>query len=105
MIRRPPRSTLFPYTTLFRSRKLAVELRAMGHEVSHQLVLELLYAAGYSLQANRKNREGANHPDRDAQFRYINRQIRRFQTAAEPVISVDTKKKELVGDFKNAGKQ
>ena len=86
-------------------RKLAVELRAMGHEVSHQLVLELLYAAGYSLQANRKNREGANHPDRDAQFRYINQQIRRFQTAAEPVISVDTKKKELVGNFRNAGKQ
>ena len=86
-------------------RKLAVELRAMGHCVSHQLVVELLCAAGYSLQANRKSRERANHPDRDAQFRYINQQIRRFQTAAEPVISVDTKKKELVGNFRNAAKQ
>ena len=86
-------------------RKLAVELRAMGHDVSHQLVMELLYAAGYSLQANRKNREGSNHPDREAQFRYIRRMIRRFQAATQPVISVDTKKKELVGDFKNAGKQ
>ena len=66
---------------------------------------ELLAAAGYSLQANRKTREGAAHPDRDAQFRYINRQVRRFQAAAQPVISVDTKKKELVGDFKNAGRQ
>jgi hypothetical protein len=86
-------------------RKLAGELRAMGHDVSHQLVLELLYASGYSLQANRKSREGSNHPDRDAQFRYIQRQVRRFQAAHQPVISVDTKKKELVGDFKNAGKQ
>ena len=86
-------------------RKLAAELRAMGHSVSHQLVTELLYAAGYSLQANRKGREGSNHPDRDAQFWYINQQIRRFQTDAQPVISVDTKKKELVGNFKNAGRQ
>jgi hypothetical protein len=86
-------------------RKLAVELRAMGHAVSPQLVVELLYAAGYSLQANRKSREGANPPDRDSQFRYIHQQIRRFQAAARPVISVDTKKKELVGNFKNAGKQ
>ena len=86
-------------------RNLTRELRAMGHDVSHQLVLELLYASGYSLQANRKSREGSNHPDRDAQFRYIQRQVRRFQAASQPVISVDTKKKELVGDFKNAGKQ
>lgn len=86
-------------------RTLAQELRVMGHDVSHQLVLELLYAAGYSLQANRKSREGSNHPDRDSQFRYIQRKIRRFQAAAQPIISVDTKKKELVGDFKNAGKQ
>jgi hypothetical protein len=62
-------------------------------------------AAGYSLQANRKTREGTNHPDRDAQFRYINQHVRRFQRATQPVISVDTKKKELVGDFKNAGRQ
>jgi hypothetical protein len=86
-------------------RKLAAELRAMGHSISHQLVTELLYAAGYSLQANRKSREGSNHPDRDAQFWYINQQIRRFQMDAQPVISVDTKKKELVGNFKNAGRQ
>ncbi len=86
-------------------RHLAGELRAMGHDVSHQLVLELLYAGGYSLQANRKSREGSNHPDREAQFRYIQRKVRRFQAAGQPVISVDTKKKELVGDFKNAGKQ
>jgi hypothetical protein len=86
-------------------RNLTRQLRAMGHDVSHQLVLELLYASGYSLQANRKSREGTNHPDRDSQFRYIQRQVRRFQAAGQPVISVDTKKKELVGDFKNAGKQ
>ncbi len=86
-------------------RTLARELRALGHDVSHQLVLELLYAGGYSLQANRKSREGSNHPDRDAQFRYIQRKVRRFQALGQPVISVDTKKKELVGDFRNAGKQ
>ena len=86
-------------------RTLARELRALGHNVSHQLVLELLYAAGYSLQANRKSREGSNHPDRDAQFCYIQRKVRRFQALGQPVISVDTKKKELVGNFKNAGKQ
>jgi hypothetical protein len=86
-------------------RTLARELRALGHNVSHQLVLELLYAAGYSLQANRKSREGSNHPDRDAQFCYIQRKVRRFQALGQPVISVDAKKKELVGDFKNAGKQ
>lgn len=84
-------------------RKLAAELRAMGHAVGYQLVSELLHQAGYRLQANRKTREGTKHPDRDAQFRYINDQVRRFQAAARPVISVDTKKKELVGDFKNAG--
>ncbi|HSW02204.1 MAG TPA: ISAzo13 family transposase [Sedimentisphaerales bacterium] len=86
-------------------RTLARELRALGHNVSHQLVLELLYAAGYSLQANRKSREGSNHPDRDARFRYIQRKVRRFQALGQPVISVDTKKKELAGNFKNAGKQ
>ena len=84
-------------------RKLAAELRAMGHLVSYQLVSELLHRAGYRLQANRKTREGTNHPDRDAQFRFINDQVRRFQATGKPVISVDTKKKELVGDFKNAG--
>jgi len=86
-------------------RMLASRLRVMGHTVSYQLVAELLSTAGYSLQANRKTREGPNHPDRDEQFRYINRQVRRLQADGQPVISVDTKKKELVGDFKNAGKQ
>jgi hypothetical protein len=86
-------------------RQLAGTLQGMGHAVSRQLVAELLAAAGYSLQANRKTREGTTHPDRDAQFRYINRQVRRFQTATQPVISVDTKKKELVGDFKAPGAQ
>src|SRR2546428_3610726 len=85
-------------------RHLAASLQRMGHQVSRQLVAELLVAAGDSLQANRKTREGASHPDRDAQFRYINQQVRRFQAATQPVISVDTKKKELVGDFKNAGR-
>jgi len=86
-------------------RHLAGALQAMGHRVSRQLVAELLVGAGYSLQANRKTREGTNHPDRDAQVRYINQHVRRFQAARQPVISVDTKKKELVGDFKNAGRQ
>jgi Rhodopirellula transposase DDE domain len=86
-------------------RHLATSLQRMGHQVSRQLVTELLAVAGYSLQGNRKTREGSSHPDRDAQFRYINQQVRQFQAAPQPVISVDTKKKELVGDFKNAGRQ
>ena len=86
-------------------RRLADELRALGHEVSHNLVAELLRASGYSLQANRKTREGPQHPDRDAQFRYILEQVRRFQKRGQPAVSVDTKKKELVGDFKNAGRE
>ncbi len=86
-------------------RTLASYLETQGHPVSHQLVAELLVGAGYSLQANRKTREGTNHPDRDEQFLYINRQVRRLQARGEPVISVDTKKKELVGDFRNTGKQ
>ena len=86
-------------------RKLAEHLQHKGHEVSYQLVAELLSGAGYSLQANRKTREGTEHPDRDEQFRYINEQVGRLQADGQPVISVDTKKKELVGDFKNAGKQ
>jgi len=86
-------------------RQLAAALQAMGHVVSRQLVAELLGRTGYSLQGNRKSREGTRHPDRDAQFRYINQQVRRAQTRGQPVISVDTKKKELVGDFKNAGQQ
>ena len=86
-------------------RHLATELQAMGHEVSYRLVKDLLHAAGYSLQANRKTREGPQHPDRDAQFRYVNDQVRRFQRQHRPTISVDTKKKELIGDFKNAGRE
>lgn len=86
-------------------RRLAEELRAQGHEVSHTLVAELLQASGYSLQANRKTREGPQHPDRDAQFRNILDHVRRFQKRGQPAISVDTKKKELVGDFKNAGRE
>ncbi len=86
-------------------RKLAAQLQSMGHPVSHRMVAELLHEAGYSLQGNRKTMEGTSHPDRDAQFRYINEQVRRFQRSHQPVISVDTKKKELVGDFKNAGRE
>lgn len=83
-------------------RKLATELRATGHQVSHRLVAELLHEMGYT---NRKTREGAEHPDRDAQFGYINDQVQAALAACEPAISVDTKKKELVGDFKNAGRE
>jgi hypothetical protein len=75
----------------------------MGHRVSPQKVGQLLADMGYSLQSNRKTTEGASHPDRDAQFKHINETVKRFQAKGEPVISVDTKKKELVGDFKNAG--
>ena len=86
-------------------RKLSEQLASMGHEVSHTIVAELLHAAGYSLQANRKAKEGRAHPDRNAQFEYINRRIKAHQRRRQPVISVDTKKKELVGDFKNAGRE
>jgi Rhodopirellula transposase DDE domain len=86
-------------------RKLADELRAMGHQVGPQKVSELLHDMDYSLQGTRKTREGSAHPDRNEQFEHINAQARTFQRAGEPVISVDTKKKELVGDFANAGKE
>ncbi|MEX2034226.1 MAG: ISAzo13 family transposase, partial [Xanthobacteraceae bacterium] len=76
-----------------------------GHSISHNSVRSLLRTLGYSLQANRKTREGASHPDRDAQFGYINEQVKQALTAGEPAISVDTKKKELVGDFKNGGRE
>jgi hypothetical protein len=85
-------------------RTLAEALQTLGHAVSHTLVAELLTQLGYSLQGNQKRREGAQHPDRDAQFRYINEQVRLFHQRHQPAISVDTKKKELVGDFKNAGR-
>jgi transposase len=84
-------------------RKLAQELNRQGHQVSHQLVSELLHELGYSLQANRKTREGGEHLDRNAPFEQINAQTKIFLAQGEPVISVDAKKKELVGDFKNPG--
>jgi Rhodopirellula transposase DDE domain len=87
------------------TRKLAEELCRQGHPVSARTVASLLYAAGYSLQANRKTREGKNHPDRNAQFEHINEQVQRMQKRGQPVVSIDTKKKENVGDFKNSGQE
>jgi hypothetical protein len=86
-------------------RKLSQGLRDMGHKIGRTVVGELLYKLDYRLQANRKTREGASHPDRDAQFRYINDRVKAALAAGEPAISVDTKKKELVGDFKNGGRE
>ena len=86
-------------------RRLAEGLRELGHRVSHETVARLLRSLGYSLQANRKAREGASHPDRDAQFGQINQTIRAALEAGQPAISVDTKKKELVGDFANGGRE
>ena len=85
--------------------KLAEELTRQKHPVSDRTVAMLLKQSGYSLQANRKSREGSSHPDRNAQFEYINRQVRAFQKRQQPVVSVDTKKKELVGEFKNPGEE
>ena len=84
---------------------LARELTAQGHKLSDRTVGRLLKSAGYSLQSNRKTREGATHPDRNAQFEHINLTVSAFQDRGQPVISVDTKKKELVGDFKNSGRE
>ena len=86
-------------------RKLAGGLCDMGHRIGRTVVGELLHELGYRLQANRKTREGGQHPDRDAQFHYINGRVKEALAAGEPAISVDTKKKELVGDFKNAGRE
>ena len=86
-------------------RKLAAALRDLGHRVSHHWVAEALRALGYSLQGNRKTREGSSHPDRDAQFAHLNATAAAFLAAGEPVLSVDTKKQELVGDFKNGGRE
>lgn len=85
--------------------QLAAALQQREHKVGRQKVAELLAELGYSLQANRKTKEGASHPDRDAQFTYINEQVKAFQSRGQPVVSVDTKKKELVGDFKNGGRE
>jgi len=87
------------------TRKLAEELRRQGHAVSHQSVAALLHELDYSLQANRKTREGSSHPDRDAQFQHINGRVRAFQRRGQPVVSVDSKKRELIGDFRNAGRE
>ncbi len=87
------------------TRKLAAELQAMGHSVSPRIVANLLHEHDYTLQANRKTREGSAHPDRDAQFVYLDDRISQQQQQGLPVISVDTKKKELIGDFKNPGRE
>src|SRR6266852_6847381 len=86
-------------------RQLARELKRTGHRTSHRMVAELLHQMDYSLQANRKTLEGSTHPDRDAQFHHISGKIREFQVGRQPVISVDTKKKERVGNFKNNGRE
>jgi hypothetical protein len=91
--------------TVKSTRALADELARRGHKVSADTVADLLREEGFSLQGNAKTIEGTRHPDRDAQFRYINEQVKAHQGAGDPVISVDTKKKELVGEFKNAGRQ
>lgn len=86
-------------------RKLSAELKLKGFNVSHKLVGEILKKKGFSLQANRKTDEGKSHPDRNAQFEYIHLRVKAFQDNGQPVISVDAKKKELVGNFKNNGKE
>jgi transposase len=86
-------------------RQLTAELKRMGHEISHQVVADLLHELGYSLQANRKTKEGSNHPDRNAQFEHLNGKVKWSLNRHQPVISIDTKKKELVGDFKNGGRE
>jgi hypothetical protein len=85
--------------------KLASELTTGGHPASERTVSRLLHALGYSLQSNRKTIEGKGHPDRDAQFRHINRRVKASQRRGQPVVSVDTKKKELIGRFRNGGRE
>ena len=87
------------------TRTLADELTASEHPISHEKVAQLLRGLNYSLQGNRKTEEGEDHPDRDAQFGHINRQVQTALRQGQPVISVDTKKKELIGNFRNAGRQ
>ena len=87
------------------TRQLAEDLQQRGHPVSYRTVAALLHALDYSLPAPHKTREGASHPDRDAQFKHINQRVRVFQRRGQPVISVDAQKKELVGDFKNGGRE
>jgi hypothetical protein len=87
------------------TRNLADELNRMGHHVSHTTVALILHDMDYSLQANRKTKDGSSHPDRNAQFEYINGRVQDFQTRGQPVVSVDTKKKELIGNFRNPGRE
>jgi hypothetical protein len=87
------------------TRTLAAQLSRQRHPISHTKVAQLLHDLGYSLQSNRKTEEGEDHPDRDAQFRYINTKVKRALAKGAPVISVDTKKKELVGNYANGGEQ
>lgn len=87
------------------TRHLAQELCELGHKVSYRTVARMLHQMGYSLQANRKTREGKQHPDRDAQFEHINGMVRRFERRGQPAISVDAKHRELVGDFKGKGRE
>jgi hypothetical protein len=87
------------------TRNLATELTEMGHSVSHSVVADILHSLKYSLQGTRKTLEGRQHPDRDAQFRHINTLAEEFLASGDPVISVDTKKKELVGRFAQAGRE
>lgn len=87
------------------TRTLSRELVNQKHPISHEKVAQLLRSMNYSLQGNRKTEEGDDHPDRDAQFRYINGKVRRMMAAMNPVISVDTKKKELIGNYDNKGRQ
>jgi len=91
--------------TCLSTRQLAATLTAQGYRIGRQAVAHLLAELGYSLQGNRKTTEGTSHRDRDAQFHYIHGQVQAFQGRGQPVVSVDTKKKELVGDFKNGGQE
>jgi hypothetical protein len=91
--------------TLKSTRQLAEALTKSGHPISHTAVAHMLGRMGYSLQALSKQREGTEHPDRDAQFRYLNKQVKAHQKTGEPVVSVDCKKKELIGNFKNGGQE
>lgn len=91
--------------TCLSTRQLAAALEKQGYRIGRQAVAYLLGKLGYSLQGNQKTKEGSSHPDRDDQFRYIHGRVEDFQRRGQPVVSVDTKKKELVGDFKNGGRE
>jgi hypothetical protein len=87
------------------TRNLADALAELGHDLSHQTVSRILVEMGYSLQANRKTEEGKDHPDRNDQFEHINRKVRSFQRRGQPVVSMDTKKKEMVGNYRRSGRE